>query len=360
MKKLIQLPTSPWDINPDTLIFTDLHLHERKEFNITDPVSGLNSRLVEGLNILDQIIDITLSNRGREIGNIKFLGDIFELKDRVPNHILIEFQKRLNEIRTINFTAMLGNHDYNLLKYPTLSLFTNRICFITEPCIQIEGKLKIAYLPFQRDTKDFWHYWTKLHNKNPDLFSFHQELPGAEYESGKKIPGEVPPSIFDPKIIYISGHLHKYQKLGPVTYLGAPYQIKFTDEGCKKYVMLFNSVTKKMALLELHYPKFLSFNIENFNIDLSVAHDNYIRIIGEVEPQNWTPEIKKAMREEVEKLGAKAVTFQVMVKKTHQVSIPKNKIDDDDAIISLYVEENNQTLDKERLLQIGLEIFHSN
>lgn len=358
MRKLITLPSSPWGIKPDTLIFTDLHLHERKEFNKPDPITGLNSRLMEGLSILDQIIDIIHSHP--EIGKIKFLGDFFELKDRVPNHILIEFQRRIEELsRTIVFTAIRGNHDYSLPKYPTLSLFTHHIQFITDPQIIDEDGVRIAYLPFQREEKDFYDNWGILHKESPNLFLFHQELPGAEYESGRKIPGEVPPSIFDPNIIYISGHLHKYQNIGKVTYLGSPYQIKFSDEGCSKYIMLFNSISKQRTLMELHYSKFVSLDIEGFEASIDNVHDNYVRIVGEAE-DIWTSEYRKELKDRLEHIGAKGISFQVKIKKPHQTSIPEDKIENDDEIISLYAEENKQTLDKERLIKIGLETFHSN
>ncbi len=83
MKKLLTSPTSsPWEINPDTILYSDLHLHEREEFKSIDSISGLSSRLAEGLDILDQIEIILRSHP--EITYLKNLGDVFELKDRVP------------------------------------------------------------------------------------------------------------------------------------------------------------------------------------------------------------------------------------------------------------------------------------
>ena len=135
VRKLLRpvVSTDPFDIHPDSLIYSDLHLHERKEFGRIDDKTGLNIRLVEGLDILQQIIDII--NAHPEIKFVYFLGDIFELKDKVPNHILLEFQKKLEEIERTNVIhfALLGNHDYNIIKYPISKLFDMGV--ITTPHI---------------------------------------------------------------------------------------------------------------------------------------------------------------------------------------------------------------------------------
>ena len=47
------------------LFFSDLHLHDRKEFSTTK--DGFNSRLLEGLNILDQIIEKHILNKNRNL-----------------------------------------------------------------------------------------------------------------------------------------------------------------------------------------------------------------------------------------------------------------------------------------------------
>jgi hypothetical protein len=232
MKKLIQLPTkSPWDIKPDTLLFSDLHLHEREEFSKIDPQTGLNTRLSEGLSILDQIIEV--NNNHTEINWTINLGDIFELKDRIPNHVLIEYQKR---IPRNSYITLMGNHDFNLITHPSIILFDDDdyTPVIEEPLII--GKW--GFIPFQRKQEDFVKELINMNKHNLDIIFFHQELPGAEYESGKKVPGILPYTWFKNDIMYISGHIHQHQTVGKVVYLGSPYQIKFSDEGKRKFIWL--------------------------------------------------------------------------------------------------------------------------
>lgn len=369
MKKLIQLPPkSPWEIKPDVLIFSDLHLHERKEFSRVDPKTGLNTRLAEGLSILDQIIEIR--DQHLELKWILNLGDIFELKDRIPNHILIEYQNRITKLTDEAYShpyktpylTLMGNHDFNLPNYPSLKLFDNQALspLISKP----QAIDPWGFIPFQRNYDDFIKALVSLNNQtNPQLniIFFHQELSGGEYESGKIVPGIFPSGLFKHDITYISGHLHKYQKVGPVVYIGGPYQKNFSDEGCRKYVWLLNSKTREMAPLELNYPKFVTIKADQLVSDEEIK-GNYIRITGEVEIQDWTPARKKLIKDMAEKAGVLGVSLKVTVKRPHQSKIPENKIEDDDSIIRLYVDENfkEADIDQEKLFKIGVETFHQN
>jgi len=358
MKKLISLPQkSPFDIKPDTLIFSDLHLHEREEFSFVTE-SGLNSRLEEGLSILDQINEI--KNRPEIIQTI-FLGDVFELKDRIPNHILIEYGKRLDRLLTKPHFFLMGNHDYNIQNYTIPEIFNiDRFGFIKETQLFPNRNYgDWGFIPFQRKQEDFIEALNKLNNLNPSVIFFHQELPGGEYESGRKIPGVIPNNLFKPDIVYISGHLHKYQTVGKVVYIGGPYQKNFSDEGCKKFVWLFNSQTRMLASLELSYPKFISIDIGQ-GISEFPINGNYIRITGEVGASSWSQKEKEILKEAIISAGAKGVSLQVKVKKHHQVKIEEAKIDHDDLIIQDYAKENKGNLDLDHFTKVGLEIFYQN
>lgn len=363
MKPFLTLPTpDPFSIDPDVLIFSDLHLHERKEFRQIDETTGLNTRLLEGLNILDQIIDVV---REHNIKVVKFLGDVFELKDRIPSHYLIEFKKRIEALSGwSDLTFLIGNHDFNLPKYPVIEVFNEVI--VGEPCVYEESIGNIAYIPFQRSMEDFWKVWTAFLNLEPNIVFFHQEFPGAIYDSGKTISGSRNLlGMFRPGTLYFSGHLHNHQKVGPINFVGNPYHKTFSDEGTKKYVWLLNSKTKKTAPLKLKYPEFISFDINDAEMwsgecpNPPKISGNYIRVAGEAEAYEWPPENRKALREFFLAQGAKGFSNQAKLKRHHQVEIPEEKIGDDASIIQLFAEKSfsNSGLDMERLVRIGQELF---
>lgn len=363
VRKLLRpvVSTDPFDIHPDSLIYSDLHLHERKEFGRIDDKTGLNIRLVEGLDILQQIIDII--NAHPEIKFVYFLGDIFELKDKVPNHILLEFQKKLEEIERTNVIhfALLGNHDYNIIKYPISKLFDMGV--ITTPHIlsrEVDG-VKIAFLPYERDFEIFIKKWKELNEQEPDIFFFHGEIPGVTYETGRKVVGSFPQNFLRQKTLYISGHIHKSQKVNQILFVGSPYQTKFSDEGQTRSIWILNSKTKEYAPIKLRYPEFRTIDIQTYKEQASSENvsGNYIRVVGEVDASQWDVQARKEVKNELEKLGAKGISFQVQIIKHRQAQIPADKIEDDQAIIKLFVENNfgKSQLNKEELLKVGMDLF---
>jgi DNA repair exonuclease SbcCD nuclease subunit len=367
MKKLLKVPlSSPFDIQPDSIVFSDLHLHERKEFDRVDDLTGLNTRLVEGIEIVKQIIDIL--NAHPEIRYIYFLGDPFELKDKVPNHILIEFQNLMDKIEQTGakLTAVLGNHDFNLPKYPTIKLFDLHLVIDTQTYTRDDG-VKLGFIPFKRNLEDFIIDLKKVNDQNPDIVFFHQELPGVSYETGKKIGGIFPQTLFNSNSLYISGHIHKHQTVGKALYVGSPYQTKFSDEGQTRFIWLLNGKTKKYAPIKLHYPEFKSLDIQTHKgtilseTSLESISGNYIRVVGEIEASQWDLQTRKEVKAMLERAGAKGVSFQVQIVKQRQAQIPADKVDDDKSIIRLFVDNNfnDSNLDKNEILKIGIELFET-
>lgn len=353
---------NPFSIEPDCLFFSDFHLHERKEFSRIDPITGLNTRLTEGLNILDQIIEIIDKHH---INSIYHLGDVFELKDRVPNHIIIEFQTRLLAITSKHrFFSLLGNHDFNLPNYPILSIFesgNNDFNFINKPG-SIDSSLYV--IPFQRNWEDFKREWKKAHEFPISILLIHQDIPGGVYETGKSIGG-VWDLETDPGILYLAGHLHKPQKVHGIQFLGSPYPTKFLpqDDG-DYYIWLYNSKTKQLRPLQLNYSKFISLNYyeldyPNYPIDFKeIIQDNYVRIVGEVNKEDIDPKIKKDIKINLEKLGAKAVIFNIKIKQQSQTKIESKTLEGGDKeIISQYAKENVSDLDVKRLIDVGMGVY---
>ena len=345
----------------DTLVFSDLHLHDRKELSKINPNTGLSTRLEEGLSILDQIIDILTGNP--EITTLLFLGDLFELKDRVPNHILIECKKRFEKPakRKIIFKALKGNHDFNLTNYPIIQMFDSFMEVITEPVLM--STFEMAFIPYQKEMKDFYDALAKLNKLEPRFVFFHQELPGGEYESGKRVPGSIrliTKSLMNPNTTYISGHLHKPQTVGEIIFVGAPYHTKHGVEG-DRYILLLHSQTKEMKRIKLEYPEFITISFEDMKDKdylKSSINNNHIRFMDTIEkPEDWASS-KKIIREKLESLEARSVTFKVAFKRPTLVKLPSNKLYDDREVIKTYLgKEYGNDPQKERLIQCGLEIF---
>lgn len=350
----------PFGIEPDCLFFSDLHLHDRQEFRRVDPDTGLNVRLTEGLWILEQILTLI---RKHDIRFVFHLGDIFELKDKVPNHVLKEFRNRLEEIkREAIVTSLLGNHDYNIPNYTTLDLFDggDKFLLVTEPQDLWAG----YFIPYQRKWEDFKEMWAEAHKAKPKLICMHQEIAGSEYESGKKAAG-----IFDlhtdPKILYLSGHMHKPQRIHGIQYLGSPYPTKFDTYKGDYFVWLYNSKTQALKRLRLDYSKFISLDwnkIYKKEEMKKLVSGNYVKVVGEVRREDIDKESKESFKREAEGFGAKAVIFNVKIKSSSsQSKIEKDLVGDDISIINQFAKDNlkESGLEERRLIETGVRAYEN-
>ena len=267
-------------MNNDILFFGDLHLHERKEFNRAEGEIG--SRLQEGISILEQISDIVKANH---IKNVVFLGDTFELKDRVPNHLQTAYGDALYSLEA-HVYSLLGNHDFKIKKYPTVKTLHlgELITLVERPrCIEIQG-LKVGFIPFYRDYEDFKKAWKNLHNYNGhmDIVCFHQTLPGITFNTGKRVPGTFD-LFLDENTKYVSGHIHQtHEVFKKILYLGSPYQVSFSEAGEDKFVWLYSPDTRVFTPVKLKYPEFKIINIFN-SFDTKLT-GNYIKLVGDLTP----------------------------------------------------------------------------
>lgn len=333
----------------DVLFFSDLHLHERKEFSrITE--SGMNSRLEEGKSILDQILKIAYTY---ETPHIVCLGDIFEFKDRIPAHVLFIFKNFLDKCEgSIHFHLLKGTHDYNLWDYPILANLDryDRFHFYVEPCLDYIGNEKIYFIPAYKNYEDF----RKIFNNAPNeatMVCCHQEIPGVMYQSGKVVEGKQDLN-YKPGVAYLSGHIHNPQQVCFTYYLGAPYEVEFGEIG-ERYVYLYDSSSKKMEKIQLNYPLFIDINITEM-VRMPIE-GNYVRVIGEMEESDYKLLDKKKLKEQLELEGAKGVTFNLKVNRQKQTRISEGIITDKE-ILKLYCEENKGNLNEKELLRIGQEL----
>lgn len=106
---------------------------------------------------------------------------------------------------------------------------------------------------------------------NADILVLHTDINGLKYPSNIKIEGRVEAKGFKGSRIY-SGHIHKHQTKGKVTYLGSPYEIDKSDAGNVKGIYInrfdYTEETGEYYMTEefvenTYSPKFKVYNIED-------------------------------------------------------------------------------------------------
>lgn len=211
-------------------------------------------------------------------------GDLNDTKAIIRGEVmnaLIDLFKRYQHIRSY---TIIGNHDLINEKGKEHSLG-----FLAPYTKLVDGLAHLSddlyALSYQSTTEQVVEYLNII----PDnaTIIMHQGVKGAYM--GEYI---VDKSSIDPKLLsnfrVISGHYHRYQAIGTVTYVGTSYTTSFAEanDGDKGLIILNEdgSFTRKI----LHLPKhiILQYNVESLlinatqRLDLSANSNIWVKITG--------------------------------------------------------------------------------
>ena len=311
------------------LHFADLHLGV-ESYGHLDPATGLSTRLLDFLSVLDQVVDYALENR---VDLVLFCGDAY--KSREPSQTQQrEFARRINRLSTngIPIFLLVGNHDLpNAIGRATTTeifdtLAVENVYVANRPDIhRIKtngGIIQIVSLPWLRRSL----LLTKDETKNMNFDQINQKLqqvltnviasqaakldPGLPsvlashvWVSGAQIGSErlmtigqehvlLPGNIAHPAFDYVAlGHIHKHQVLSdspPVVYAGSLERLDFGEEADDKgfYIVEIEpdkQTSKRRVSFDFHAVtgrRFLTININTEPGDTDPT-STVLRAIGE-------------------------------------------------------------------------------
>lgn len=192
-----------------------------------------------------------LENAAVEHGEreIYMLGDVCDRKDRhsavLVNRMIHEFTKLTNI--GLRFTILMGNHD-RPLNGPPFWQFLNEhpnILFIDKPT---EDTRQMLLLPYSANPKQDWQ---DIDLGAYDAIFMHQTVTGVK-ENGRVLANDKMPEL--PNCRIYSGDIHTPQKVGPVTYVGAPHPVKYGDEyPCR--MLILNKSFGMAGQIDLYPPR---------------------------------------------------------------------------------------------------------
>lgn len=261
------------------LHLADIHIG-MENYGRIDPTTGLNTRLIDFLERLDEAIDIGLRE---EVDLVLIAGDIYKNRTPNPTHQR-EFARRVRRIRDAGVPVfiLVGNHDvpaaagraHSVEIFETLAIDGVTIAdrlrlyrietrsgplqMIAVPWISrhaILTKDDVRNLPFGEVDAEIlrrvqnWleHTADTLEAGVPAVLAFHGSVMGATYGAERSVMlGNdlvLPPSALAlPGIDYIAlGHIHRHQVIGhhpPAVYPGSLERIDFSEEKEEKGVVL--------------------------------------------------------------------------------------------------------------------------
>ncbi len=255
--------------------FADLHLG-MENYGRIDPATGVSSRLLDFLDVLDQVVDYAL-NEGADI--VVFCGDAYKNREPGQTHQR-EFARRINRLSQggVPLFILTGNHDLPNASGRATSteifdaLSVQNVYVSNRPDVHRiptkSGDIQVVSLPWVRrsallgreETKslDFEQIKEKLENALtgiinasaakldptlPAILAAHVWVAGAQLGSERLMTigqehalllGNVTNPAFD----YVAlGHIHRHQVLSenpPVVYSGSLERVDFGEEADEK------------------------------------------------------------------------------------------------------------------------------
>lgn len=261
------------------LSFADLHIGN-KSYGHIDKESGLNSREVDSINILNEIVDYAVSN---SVDVVVFPGDMY--KNSSPSTTIVdkvnEAFARLskNNIRTY---VLDGNHDVSKMETfnSGLSQFTalnvpniiqTRFFMIDNYTVDNE-EYQFVFLPTHHTKEEIENIMDTLDTSKKTIVIGHLAIKNAQLNDWTIMDNEacIEPEVFNKKNILavILGHFHKYQIINKepfVYYCGSANRIDFSEgKQPKGFVLLdVNGSMVKHKFVELeHAQKFVTIRVD--------------------------------------------------------------------------------------------------
>jgi len=226
-------------------------------------------------------------------GNIKLvvcLGDILDTHENISMkclHMASKFIINLSKLSRV--IVLIGNHDrennrdYLSEYHPFLNLMNHDNITVVYKTIwdQINNFIYVPYVPNNKFKQALETVeWTEDGKKQPHLIFCHQEFKGCVMNKSISKTGDVWSDKY-PKVI--SGHIHDYQVLSNIIYVGTPYQEQYGESEDKAVIIYdttvdtytrirLQSVVRKITIDILYQ------NLNNFESIIPVDSKDLIRV----------------------------------------------------------------------------------
>lgn len=231
----------------------------------------------------------------RKINTLFHLGDIVDRRKYINfttlNSLRINFIEEA-EKRNIDMHFVIGNHDIfyrntnniNAMQ-ETFSRHKN-VHLYSEPTeIEVDG-CKILFMPWINNTT-LSSSIDAMNNTKAQILFGHLEIKGFEMYRGVSIQDGLDASVFGKFDIVASGHFHKKSHKGNIHYLGAPYQITWSDYDDHRGFHIFDTDTREFEYIINPFHMFhkVLYNDKDTTIENLLAKDfshlknTYVKVI---------------------------------------------------------------------------------
>ena len=349
---------------PKMLHLADIHIG-MENYGRTDPATGLNTRLLDYLARLDQVLDYALIEEPVDL--VLIAGDIYKSRTPNPTHQR-EFARRIKRVlgAKIPVVILTGNHDMpaasgrahsveifdalaiddvtiaSRMRTYTIETRNGPVQIVAIPWLNRQALLTkddLQGLPMTAVDAEMLHRvedWlekavTTLDPALPTVLTFHGTLAGATFGSERAVilghdlilPRSV---IAQPGVDYVAlGHIHKHQAIGndpPAVYPGSLERVDFGEEHETKGFVIVDLAkgATSWRFIEVAARPFVTIDVDVRQasdpqerilraIDAKSLADAIVRVMIKCLPQQRPLIDERLIREQIETGGASSVAM---------------------------------------------------
>lgn len=198
------------------------------------------------------------------------LGDLTDFKDHHSSKLVNRLVEGLLLLKPPIF-ILRGNHDGIDPTNPYFKFLSHieGLHFVVHPTEVLPG---VHLIPHQREQAAFDQACAQI-KPVPTALMVHQTFDGSIAESGARLTGLAasPIELLRPALCW-AGDVHKPQRSGPVTYLGAPYHVRFGDVYDPRVMLLHKGAEKN-----LYFDCLKKWSLSITDADGILANENLIK-----------------------------------------------------------------------------------
>ena len=298
----------------------------------------------------------------RGVDTVLHMGDVFDVRKGI-DYWSLDWAKRvvfdpLRE-RNIDTRIIVGNHDIFYkqslkINSPGLNLteYTNVTTYADPQTINLKGE-EVFLIPWvcEENAEEF----IQERDSSKAKYAFgHLEIAGFYANATYLVQHGMDITNFSQFEHVFSGHFHKKNSSGNVTYLGNPYQMYWNDEGDTRGFHIFDLKTGELEFIP--NPNNLFNKIyykEGKLLKPTQYRDTYIKVIVE---EKSTPQKLTAFIDKLYKIGV----HDIKVIENYDLSVDDDvEIESEDTLTTLakYVEAMDEDINKESIIEIFKSLY---
>jgi hypothetical protein len=309
-----------------------------------------------------------------DIKHIVHLGDLVDRRKFInfltAKHLEEQFIDRIVR-RNIKLDVMVGNHDtyykntnsinaidaLNICKHPNI-----RACI--EPQTVHINDIPILYLPWICK-ENYQASIEAINSTRAEILFGHLELNGFEMHKGTVCDSGMESNILSRFDVVCSGHFHHKSSIGNIHYLGAPYEMVWSDFNDPRGFHIFDLDTRELEFIPNPYRLFHKIFYDDvntptediLNLDLKAYKNTFIKIIIK---NKSSPSLFDTFIDNIER--CEPVDIQVVEDHLNlDIEVEKDIIDEAEdtiTILNKFVDSLNTKIDKNDVKKVMLELYN--